>query len=85
MANQWKNKFIDSIQSKAKTVSSWPIMKSHHCHCAYWMKHEQTEQFFAKEMLLQIDQAHDHLHTDALNLQTLYLKGDIQAARGRCE
>jgi hypothetical protein len=36
-------------------------------------------------MLLQIDQAHDHLHVDALNLQTLYLKGDIQAARGRCE
>jgi len=80
-AENWKNKFINNLNSSPEDITHWPIMDSKHCHCGLWIKRAVREELFETEGVKQLFQFHEKLHQIAQYLQQEHLSGHIDAAR----
>ncbi len=81
VAERWKDRFIDNIQSSPDNAEHWPIMSSKHCPCGAWIKRVQQERLFENEGLMQLGTAHETLHRIAQALHLQYQDGDVSTAR----
>jgi len=78
---QWKNKFVASIQAPPENVEQWPMMNAKHCHCGAWIKRAKQAPLFENEKLESLEQAHKQAHSMANELLLKYQQNDIESAR----
>jgi len=83
VTQQWKNAFINNIQSAPEELENWPIMDTEHCPCGSWVKRAIKEKAFEADDLEQLSEAHKKLHRVAYALLLTYQGGEYKQARDR--
>lgn len=78
---QWTNKLATNINSPFGGIKEWPIMDIQHCHCGVWLKRVRKEVLFKPSDLTLIEKKHEEIHAVGNNLLSMYLQGDLEAAR----
>ena len=81
VTEQWKNSFINNIQSSPDKSELWPILNGKRCPAGTWIKRSEHEQLFELEGLERLDKAHEAMHLIAQGLYFEYQEGDMNAAR----
>ena len=81
IAGQWRDKFVENIQSPPENEKNWPIMDIDRCHCGDWIKRSKQAQLFVQSWLDNLKDTHKTFHTLGDTLMLKYQQGDINAAQ----
>lgn len=60
IVNRWINRFSKIILAKPTNCNQWPILQEQYDHCAQWIKREQQNSLFDKDLLIKLVKAYQN-------------------------
>jgi len=78
---QFQQNFESNLQLSPNNTRKKPILDRTQCHCGVWIEQAIQEQFFDKNWLTTLENAHSAMHDIADNLLTQYEEGNVTEAR----
>lgn len=78
---QWYKKFTHFILATQNDDASRPIINHAKCHAGQWIQRARLEQFFDKDWVNKLEEAHTLMHITADYIFYTYQQGQVETAR----